>query len=202
MTYATGALAQDPLFTFDIFAQPLAAALEKYSAITGRDVLYNSNLATSRSSRGAQGRLSADAALLLLLEDTGLSAQGVGQDSFVLSPASSAVDASTPKVVADYYGRIQTSVRIALCRDSLARPGSYRIAMRFRIDAAGTVMKFEQFGTSGNADVDEAIRRAVSQLRVGAAPPVGLGQPVVMVILPRVSGLTGCDGVADAAQPR
>jgi hypothetical protein len=199
---AAGAVAEESLFSFDISAQPLAAALESYSVITGRDVLYNSNLAAGRHSNGVRGRFSADAALVLLLEGTGLSAEGIAQQSFVLSSAATAIDTSTPTIVAEYYGRIQTSLRTALCRDKLARPGNYRIAMRFRIDAGGALQQYQQFGTSGSVNVDEAIRDTVSQLRIGAAPPADLGQPVVMVILPLASGLTGCDGVAAAAQAR
>jgi Secretin and TonB N terminus short domain len=198
--FATGAVAQDALFSFAISAQPLAAALEQYSAVTGRDVLYNSNLAIGRQSNGAHGRQSADTALGALLEGTGLSAQRIAQESFVLAPISSAMDSSTPVAVSDYYGRIQISLRTALCGDSLARPGSYRIAMRFRITDDGSVMHYEQFGSGGSADIDEAIRRTVSHLRIGAQPPASLGQPVVIVILPQAPGLTGCNGTAPSAR--
>ena len=198
----TSAVAQDALFSFAIPAQPLTAALEQYSAVTGRDVLYNSNLATGRQSNGAHGRQSADAALTSLLEGTGLSVQRIAQDSFVLAPVPSAIAPSTPVTVADYYGRIQMSLRTALCGDNLARPGSYRIAMRFRIDGAGAVMYYEQFGSSGSAAVDEAIWRTVSQLRIGVQPPVGLEQPFVIVILPQAPGLTGCNGHSVSAWAR
>jgi hypothetical protein len=67
------AATQEILFLFNIPAQRLAVALEQYSAVTGRDLLYNSNLAAGRQSNRVQGRLSADGALGLLLEGTGLS---------------------------------------------------------------------------------------------------------------------------------
>jgi hypothetical protein len=190
------AATQEILFLFNIPAQPLAVALEQYSAVTGRDLLYNSNLAAGWQSNRVQGRLSADGALGLLLEGTGLSAQRITQTSFVLSPVSSAMDPSTPAGLAAYYGQIQNSLRQALCHDSLTRPGSYRIAIRFRVDAAGTVTQYEQFGSGGSNDVDAAIQRAVSRLRIGGPPPNGSGQPFVIVILPQAPGLTGCEAVA------
>lgn len=197
---ANGAATQEILFSFNIVEQPLAAALEQYSAVTGQDILYNSNLAAGRQSNGAQGRLSAGAALASLLEGTGLSAQRITQASFVLSPVPSAMDPSTPIGVAEYYGRIQNGLRKALCRDRLAKPGSYRIAMRFRVDAAGAVTQYEQFGSGGSGNIGEAIQRAVSHLRIGAPPPNGSGQPFVIVILPQAPGLTGCDAVSSSTR--
>lgn len=44
MLIAGSAFAHDERVVFDIPAQPLASALERYSALTGNDLLYNSNL--------------------------------------------------------------------------------------------------------------------------------------------------------------
>jgi hypothetical protein len=51
----------------------IAAARESYSAATGREVLYNSNLIRDRKSRSLAGTLNPDAALERLLDGTGLS---------------------------------------------------------------------------------------------------------------------------------
>lgn len=192
--FGAHASAQEAAITFDIAAQPLASALEQYSALTGKDLLYNSNLASGRMSKGVRGAMSADAALAVLLHDTGLAAFRHASGSILLSPTPVALETSVSPVVASYYGRIQAGLRAALCRESLARPGRYRIAMRLSIDGGGHLTRYEQFGSGGSAEVDEAIQRAVSQLGFGAAPPEGLRQPIVIVILPQAPGVTmGCD---------
>jgi hypothetical protein len=68
-----GATTADRPISFDIPSQPLASALESYSAATGREVLYNSNLIRDRKSRSLAGALNPDAALERLLDGTGLS---------------------------------------------------------------------------------------------------------------------------------
>lgn len=189
----SGGRAQPSLRTFDIAAQPLASALEQYSALTGSDLLYNTNLVLGRLSKGVRGSMSAEAALAALLEDTGLSARHHAGGAIVLLPAPAALEPSDSPAVAAYYGRVQAGLRAALCREELARPGRYRIAMRLSIDTAGRLAHYEQFGSAGGAEVDEAIHRAVSRLHFGAAPPANLRQPLVIVILPQAPGVTmGC----------
>jgi len=67
---AQTAFTQDTILDFDILEQPLAKALERYGDITGRNVLYNSNLVIGRRSSAVQGHLSPDAALARLLGGT------------------------------------------------------------------------------------------------------------------------------------
>lgn len=197
---AGNALAQNEYTAFDIPAQPLASALEHYSAVTGKDLLYNSNLASGRISKRVHGSMPSDAALILLLGDSGLSTRHLANGSILLSPAPVELEARTSLAVADYYGRIQAVLRGTLCREDKARPGSYRIVLRMSIDAHGRLTRYEQFGSGGSTEADAAIRRALGQLDFGAAPPAELRQPIVMAILPKAPGVTmGCDHVADNA---
>jgi outer membrane biosynthesis protein TonB len=181
-------------FEFDIPAQPLAGALEAYGNITGRDVLFNSNLTVDRRSSAVRGTHTPDAALSSLLQGTGLAAQYATRNSFVLLAAPADTVADPRGAVTQYYGRIQLSLQRALCASSEARPGGYRIAMRLWIDAAGNVSEYERLGSTGTSRIDEGIDRTMRGLRVGEPPPATLGQPVSIVIQPDAPGVTmGCE---------
>lgn len=185
---------QDSRIVFDIAGQPLAAALEQYGAVAGRDVLYNSNLTVGRQSSAVRGAMTADVALARLLVGTGLSARVLGETSFVLYPAPAASPETLPASVNHYYARLQASLRAALCAEADARPGSYRIALRFWIDPAGNLRQFERLGSAGSASLDGGIDRALRRMRVDAVPPVGLPQPVTLVVVPQGPSVTmACD---------
>ena len=79
--HAQGAVAE---IWFDIPAQPIASALNAYSAASGRIAAYNGNLAIGRISGAVKGRLTAEVALRLLLKDSGLLAQEVTSDACVV----------------------------------------------------------------------------------------------------------------------
>ena len=63
---------------YDIAAQPLGAALQRYSEVTGREVVAASRLIAGKRSGAVRGHLSADAALARLLAGTGLKTETVG----------------------------------------------------------------------------------------------------------------------------
>jgi hypothetical protein len=182
------AFAQELHLDFDIPAQPLATALEQYGSITGRNALYNSNLLIGRRSTAVQGQISPDAALTALLKGTGLLANHLTPDSFLLSAPVEA-ESVAESAVMQYYGRIQVSLRKALCAGGEARPGSYRIGMRLWIDDAGDVTRFERLGSAGTSDVDASIDRTLRRLQIGALPPPGLAQPISVIIRPQAPGL-------------
>jgi hypothetical protein len=181
-------------FNFDIPAQALSTALDQYGNITGQDVLYDSALTVGRRSAAVQGRLSPDSALVILLETTSLYASHLTRNSFILLPVRPVTDgAASPPVVA-YYGRIQAGLRAALCSGEQTQPGSYRLAMRFWIDSAGNVARFEQLGTTGAPDLDARIGRTLTRLNIGVPPPAELPQPVLVVVVPQAPGIRmGCD---------
>jgi len=180
---------------FDIPAQPLAAALEQYGDVAGRSVLYNSNLTAGRHSSAVRGPMTVGVALARLLAGTGLSARVLGETSFVLYPAPVTAQATLPAPVNHYYARLQSSLRAALCAEADARPGGYRIALQFWIDPAGKVERFERLGSAGSASVDAGIDHALRRVQVDVAPPAGLAQPVILVVVPQGSGTTmACDG--------
>lgn len=189
---AGGAYADNENAAFDIPSMPLAAALEAYGNVSGRDILYNSETAIGRQSTPVHGRLSYDAALMVLLEGTGLSVNLQTEQSYILVPAPSWAE-SLPASLDGYYARLQMAVRDALCRDVEARPGTYRVALRLWVDAAGDVARYQRLSSSGSTIVDDGLDRVLAGLRIGVPPPQELAQPLTLAILPDADGVTmGC----------
>ncbi|MCC8965146.1 TonB family protein [Bradyrhizobium sp. Pear76] len=189
------ASAEEARIDFDITAQPLAAALEQYGAVAGRNVLYNSNLTAGLHASAVRGPMTADTALARLLAGSGLSARVLGETSFVLYPAPATPQAPLPVPVNHYYARLQAGVRAALCADADARPGRYRIALQFWIDPAGNVERYARLGSAGSAAVDAGIDQALRRMQIDAPPPAGLAQPVTLVVVPQGPATTmACSG--------
>ncbi len=192
--------------TFNIPAQSLAEALETYGNITGWEVLYNSNLAVGRRSGAVQGRFTPPGALQILLAGTGLVARYTDVNSFVLVPAARSAIRSGQTVSSparwNYYGRIQDSLRTALCRNDAAQPGHYRIAAQFWIGTTGDVARYQRLGSTGRPETDSRIDRALSSLRIGAPPPVGFAEPVTILVVPQAPNVSlSCDSDPAGLQP-
>lgn len=89
------AQAQEAAQQFDIPAGDLSAALERYSAQTGMQLVYSSDLVAGKRSPGASGRMSPQQALGQLLAGSGLSARVSGNSAtLVLAGASGDVAAA------------------------------------------------------------------------------------------------------------
>jgi hypothetical protein len=186
--------------SFDIQAQPLASALDRYGDLTGREVFYDTALAAGRRSSGVQGLFTPEAALQTLLAGTGLSARFLADDSFVLLPTppppnpQSADRAAPPVVQQRYYALIQASLRDAFCRNSDAQPGRYRVVAVFWIDPSGKVQRYQRLGSAGTSDIDRRIDDTLRGVRLGEPPPPGFAQPVLIMIVPQAPGvIMGCE---------
>jgi hypothetical protein len=176
---------------FDIPAQSLASALDAYSVAARREVLYNGGLAVGRQSAQVRGYFTSETALQTLLEGTGLLPRYMAADAFVLvvddhPPAP--VNTAPPDAVRRYYGRIQTSLKQAFCANRRTQPGDYRVAVGFRIGPSGTVSRAELLGSTGDRDRDAMIVKAVGDLMIGAPPPQGFAQPVILMVTPQSQG--------------
>lgn len=185
---------------FNIPSQPLDAALSRYGDITGREALYDTSLAAGRVSGGVRGALAPDEALKRLLLGTGLSAQFVAENAFVLV-AQPKEQATNTTIHSDrrYYGVIQENVLEALCRSRGARPGRYRFIAKFWIGPDGAIEKPRRIGSTGNLDDDQQIDAALRNVRFSEPPPVGFAQPVLILIVPQAQGVTpGCGKGASA----
>jgi TonB family protein len=199
------------LLTFDLPAQPLVSALETYAAVSGWQVVYDGALARGRQSTAVKGRFAPDVALRILLAGTGLVPRYMAADGIVLMPDPSplsarqnlTVNTAPLPVVTEYYGRIQRGLRQTFCADSRARSGGYRIAVGLWIGPSGAVARSALLDSTGDPNFDATLDRAVRSISIGAPPPAGFAQPVVLVITPDVT--RDCrampDGMQRAAEP-
>jgi hypothetical protein len=184
--------------TFDLPAQPLVSALERYSIASGWQVIYDADLATGRRSTGVKGNFAPAIALRMLLAGTGLTPQYMAADGVMLvadPTATAALPGDAASLFRAYYGRIQMGLKRAFCADRQIRSGRYRIAFGFWIGSSGTVTRAIALGSTGKTDIDEAFDRAVHTLSIGDPPPAGFSQPVVILVTPELVGQ--CD-TADA----
>jgi hypothetical protein len=182
--------------SFDIAAQPLAAALDAYSAATGMQVIYDGALASGRRSTAVEGAMAPDRALRLLLEGTGLVVVYSASRVFTVLPKPAA---PTPRAVMiddymPYLAAVQSSVAAAFCGHPLTAPGDYRIKLRFWIAPTGKVLQSQLVGSTNDDRRDQAIIRLLDGLTIDRPPPA-MPQPVVMAIFPRSPAETGdCGG--------
>jgi hypothetical protein len=188
----------DRSLVFDIPAQPLDHALEAYEQATGTVGVYNGTLAVGRVSHALKGRLAPEIALLLLLKDSGLKAERLADDTFVVIPdAGQTAAMKTPSAIAAvalanqdtaeqrYSALVQAGIGQSLCARPETRPGTYRLVLRFWIGSSGEVARLKLLGSTGDPGRDAAISATVGRLSVGEPPPAAMAQPFTMVILPR-----------------
>ncbi len=185
---------------FDIPAQPLAAAVEAYSAATGIVAPYNGRLAVGRLSGAVRGKLTPEEALRRLLDRNGLAVRYTTPEAFVLVPQERPEAEDNPWTIAFaalsgqnaaerfYSGLVQAGVNRSLCSAAGAEPGAYRLAIRFRVNSSGAIERPKLLDSTGDRRRDDAIADALVKVSVGAPPPVGMAQPFTMIILPRSTG--------------
>lgn len=177
---------------FDIAAQPLASALEAYSAATGLEVFYDGSLAVARRSSDVRGRFAPEAALQRLLRGTELIARSTGPASFTITPPVPAdpparrapADGSSPYEA--YFALVQAGLARALCSSAQTQPGRYQVIIRLWIAPTGAIRRTELLGSTGTLMRDHAFLNVLHNLQIGAPPP-RMPQPITMAILPRAS---------------
>lgn len=85
-----------------------------------------------------------------------------------------------------YLGGLQQHIRDALNRNEKVRSGEYKITVNLWIAASGSVDRFELVGSSGNAEVDAAMKRVLAGIKsLQEAPPEDMPQPVRLRISSR-----------------
>lgn len=172
---------------FDLPALPLGEALALYDALTHLSVFFASALVEGRRSAALRGRLAPAEALHRLLEGSGLQARAVAPDAFVLMPAAQAAPRAAPATEANAgreasdNARVQAALLQALCARNDLALGSYRLALRVRIDGAGRVAQARLLDTTGDARRDAAIVAAVARAEL-AQPPADPRQPFVVLL--------------------
>jgi TonB family protein len=191
---------------FDIPAQALATALDRFSELSGHAALFSSTLAAGRMSSPVLGRYTPKTALQLLLAGSGLDVEEISTGqvaTFVLKPAAKPPDADAmpaPDSAAahagldNYDGLIQAKVWASICADRRTASGSYRSLLRFQVDAAGRIERARLLGSSGDRRRDRLLLTLLQNVQVGRPPPPDMAQPVTMLILPGQDGGPVCSG--------
>jgi outer membrane biosynthesis protein TonB len=195
---------------YDISSQPLASALEAYSAASGVQVLYDSRLASGRRSTAVEGLFTPEAALQILLIGTELTVHYTDANDVVLAPifadktaASLPPSVSGPVLSLDtlrvegpakgdeqsryraYAGVVQADIQNALQKNARTEAGSYRIGIKLWVAQSGSVERSEVFRSTGDQARDAAINRLVQQVTISRTPPAGMPQPVRILIVAR-----------------
>ncbi|WP_050402346.1 TonB C-terminal domain-containing protein [Bradyrhizobium embrapense] len=176
---------------FDIGAQPLAAALDAYSAASGLQVVYDATLAAGRRGQAVRGSVKPDMALQLLLEGTGLVAIYVGTNAFTIAPMVAERQTTPIHLFKPYLASVQSRVEEVFCRSALTAPGSYRIKFRFWIGPAGEVLQPQLLGSTDDDARDQAIAAMLRAVVIGRPPPPDMPQPVTMAVSARPPSETG-----------
>lgn len=137
MMAATPATAQvEAMRRFDIASGPLERALPTFARQSGQQILYPSALVAGRSSPAVAGEFTPEAALGLLLRDTGLTYRRSRPNVYVLVDPSARADAETEAteldevVVTGSYlrGADSPSPVVMLTQDDVARSGLATVA--------------------------------------------------------------------------
>lgn len=193
LLFAFAAAAQDDIRAYDIPAQPLEQAVERFSVVSGWSVMYPGDLGTGRSSHPLQASLPPLQALQVVLQDTGVEAELIGAQRVVLRRGAHAgTDASPTDVTTDLgqrrrFGDLQQRLRTAFCGDPDLAPGAYAATLRFRIANDGQVQEPELLAGSGNPRRDARLLQAMQALRLDA-DAAALPQPVTLQIRPSSAG--------------
>lgn len=186
---AFAAAAQDGVHAYDIPAQPLEQAIERFSVISGWSVMYPGELAAGRNSHALRESLAPLPALQVLLQDSGIKAEVIGDQRVVLrrSTSSTAEPGVGPELPdaerRRRYGGLQQRLRAAFCNDPELAPGRYAATLRFSVGSDGQVHSPELLSGSGNARRDARLLQALQALTV-AADAAALPQPVTLQIRP------------------
>ena len=84
-----------------------------------------------------------------------------------------------------YLGGVQKSIRDELGRNEKLRKGEYKAVVAIWIGHDGSVERFELLGSSGEPDVDAAMKKVLSSIKQLDEPPSDMPQPVKLRISSR-----------------
>lgn len=183
----TGPATTTGRIVFNITSQPLATALRAYSAVARVAVLVDGELTAGRYSAEVIGAFSQEGALRSLLAGTGLTVRYATPAAFTLVPAPTD-PLRNNRDYSHYFLAVQTALKRVLCQNEETRPGRYRMALQLWIDQSGTVARSEFLSPTGSSERDAMIFDGLRSIIIEMPQPVGLPQPVTVVVAPRASG--------------
>jgi hypothetical protein len=194
--------------SFNIPEQPLAAALQAYSSISGVAVLYSSGLEAGRRSAEVKGVFTREAALRSLLGSNEFVVKYARADavslldptidhpdeppSMTLPKADLALNTlyitnkgkgPDPAALNAYIGAIQRDIQEALQRSTVASSGTYRVGLQLWVDQVRTVRRMEVVRSTGDSRRDNAIAASLQGLILRQDAPARTPQPVNVMIV-------------------
>lgn len=181
-------------FNFDLDRMPLHDALQHYSSLTGRSVIYDSSRISGRYASALRGRFPAGVALRRLIAGSEMQVRHETDKTVSLvvvppqdDPRFEVVASTAGKAARDrYYGFLQSQLRRVLCADPALKAGSYRLVLRLRIAGQPPAVDVLQVVATGRPDLEFPIQRALQGQRL-TAPPPGFGQPVTLLLTPEAT---------------
>ena len=177
---------------FDIRSQPLADALIAYASTTGVEIFVEEALTAGQTSSALKGTYDVETALSGILTGTGLEFRRAADHAFtiVASPAQEFSADRVPEWSRNsehrrFLAALQYGVRLALCGRRETSPGHYRAALAIWTDPMGVIVSARVLGASDGKTIAASIAEGLKRVSVGMPTPASLGQPVVLVVLPR-----------------
>jgi hypothetical protein len=177
---------------YDIPEQPLAAALERFMALSNVTIVVDGGIIAAIRSNAVRGAFSPDGALQTLLEGTGLDSRYMGPGAYTLVPAPWTAEPRRPPRFADYAAAVQRAVMATLCRRDDTVPDRYRTVIRLWLRPEGRAMRAELAISTGKAGRDLAITEMLQRVDVGMPVPARLPQPIKLAIVPRATDGSLC----------
>lgn len=172
--------------TFEIPPQPLARALEAYSAVTGLDVFYNAALAERRNSAAVTGTLTPRQAIEIILAGSGYVPRVTSPGALTIvapDPTPTAHAASDQRYEA-YFSFMQERINDVLCTLPDGAAGSKDIVLRLWLASSGDVLRAAVLGEGDESLAPFATAIASAKF---APPPAEMPQPVTLVVFPASS---------------
>jgi protein TonB len=115
----------------------------------------------------------------------GLAAKKGGRDITTLGGEGS----SNRAQFAWFTGQVQAFLQEQFQKNDKLRRADYRVVMRVWFGRDGKLERYELVGSSGNQDIDQSLKFALSDLpRMRQAPPADLPQPIKLRVTSRGAG--------------
>lgn len=154
-------------------------ALQQYSEITGRSVLYDARQVAGLYSAPVQGALDPDEALRRLISLSGLSPYFSGADAFMLMARPPGTGELSPLVAQAFYAQVQSRVTQALCEGMALEAGAYRLTLQFEVGAERRIEALAVHA-HGRPELEDRIHARLTGLPVGMSAPADLPQPLTL----------------------
>ncbi|MEM1263211.1 MAG: TonB-dependent receptor [Pseudomonadota bacterium] len=194
--------ADNEIYRFDIPAQPLMRALREFTALTGRQVVVPSGDVSRYNSSAVSGALTAEQALTVLVEETGLRVSSVDEETYAVSlPDTAGPSPRTPAIeqIVVTGTRIErTAVNSPAPVDIVTAEEIERLGLTDTTEALRFVPALNQsltLSTFGNSDTDNGALSSGS-FGLSALDLRGMGANRTLVL---VNGRRHVSGVANSA---